>query len=371
MQASSKLWREICRVKKQTSGLFHYFGGNLRRRRYDIERAQNVTVLEGQCGPQREMAVVLLFQPDGLLDSSLLTLTELNALGIGCVVVSNAPLSLDDRNALLQHSYLVIERPNVGYDFGGYREGVLTLMARKLPIDALYLMNDSIWFPVHDAKDTIAACRATSADLYGLHMSTVSRHKSRSYVQSYFLRFSHKILSSKSFMRYWEKLHLIDNKSTVVRYHEWHLAQYFIKRGFSIDALVHSRDLISTIMNITDADEMRLMLEHQSAICPKEAKYIRPVLARSKDALEARDRLMDDIKARKIFVTLTTVHPILLLRMKLPFLKKMRRGDFASQRAALIVLGLTKGFNPAVRAEIANWDSRRPEYRDTVKLASL
>ena len=56
-------------------------------------------------------------------------------------------------------------------------------------------------------------------------------------------------------------------------------------------------------------------------------------------------------------MTLVTVHPLLLARMKVPFLKKARTEETRLQRDELRRLRLDADFEPCIREEIAGWDS--------------
>jgi hypothetical protein len=118
-----KLTREIKRLRAQISSCFAPVFGLLNRIRYDRRRAQSVLRTRGDMTRRDDMAVLVIFQPNGLLDTTFSTLDWLNRQDISTVVVSNLPLTSADRERLCKHAALVIERPNIGYDFGGYREG--------------------------------------------------------------------------------------------------------------------------------------------------------------------------------------------------------------------------------------------------------
>lgn len=357
MIAGWKFKRELTRLTRQALGLFWYVRGSIQRRRYDARRSQSVRTTEGAQPMREEMAVFLIYQPNGLLESTLFTLSYFARQNISTVVVSNAPLTSEDRGRVLALSHLLIERPNAGYDFGGYREGVLTLLESGKHIRALYVMNDSIWLPLEVDSDIVKICRESDADIFGLHINYTSKRRTNDkYIHSYFFRFSHRISSSKAFYAYWRKLNLIDHKHTVVQFYERNLASHFLRRGYTIDGLIHREDIAKHILAIDDEKELRLILEHQCAISLKEAEYISPILQDCESVLGARQKLADMIAGHRIFVTLVTAHPLLLVRLKAPFLKKARTKEMPRQRAELRRLGLDRDFEPCVREEIAGWD---------------
>lgn len=357
MIAGWKFKRELTRLTRQALGLFWYVRGSIQRRRYDARRSQSVRTTEGAQPMREEMAVFLIYQPNGLLESTLFTLSYFARQNISTVVVSNAPLKSEDRGRVLALSHLLIERPNVGYDFGGYREGVLTLLESGKHIRALYVMNDSIWFPLKGDSDIIKTCRESDADIFGLHISYMSnKRKYNRYIQSYFFRFSERILNGTLFRDYWKRLKLINHKHTVVHLHERNLVAYFLMRGYTSDGLILRESIVKYVLSMDSEEELRLILEHQCAISPKEAEYISPILRDCELVLNARRELADLITRRRIFVTLCTMHPLLLARLKVPFLKKGRTEEMPRQRAELRRLGLDRDFEPCVREEIAGWD---------------
>lgn len=365
MIAGWKFKRELTRLKRQAHGLFWYIQGSIQRRRYDARRSQFVRTIEGAQPIREEMAVFLIYQPGGLLESTLFTLSYLERHNISTVVVSNVPLKSEDRGRVLARSHLLIERPNIGYDFGGYREGVLTLLESGKHVRALYVLNDSIWFPLSGNNDVIERSRASSSDIFGLHVGHLSNGKLiQEYVESYFFRFSNKVVHDEYFSHYWKHMRLIDYKHSVVRFYERVLAFSFSKRGYTSDAIILRESISNYILNVDDEKELRLILEHQCAISLKEAKYISPILQDCEPVLSARQKLADMISGHRIFVTLVTVHPLLLARLKVPFLKKARTEEMRRQRAELRRLGLDRDFEPCVREEIASWDHSSLKSRE-------
>ncbi len=93
-------------------------------------------------------ALVLCWQPRGLAPSFLDMLDHLVTCGYAPFVVSNAPLSSADRQSLHPRIWRAVERPNFGYDFGGYRDGLFLLRRWGIRPDRLVILNDSIWFPL-------------------------------------------------------------------------------------------------------------------------------------------------------------------------------------------------------------------------------
>ncbi|MBS9478291.1 rhamnan synthesis F family protein [Ancylobacter radicis] len=345
-----KLKREAVRLGRKANAVPWFFRGRWRRWLYDRQRAARLRVTEGAQPARTEMAVLLIYQPAGLVASTFLTLDYFASQGVSTVVVSNTPLSEADRRQLAARSYLVIERPNVGYDFGGYREGVMTLLERGLHLDALYVLNDSIWFPLSRDSDALARCRALDADVVGLLMGNAGKPSpDNEYIQSYFFRFSGRLIADPQFVRYWRDMPLVDDKYLVVHRFERFVSRHFKQRGFAVTALTHWSELADSLARVEDEATLRAIFTHQCGIAPKDHNAIAPGLAAGQSPLALRDELVPRVAQHELFASTVHAHPVLLMDMGMAFLKKR----IQSQHAELTCFGLLERLDPVIRAEIA------------------
>lgn len=95
---------------------------------YDWFLAGKLCAYEGDIDTTQKIAIYLIFPNKGLLKSHLIALKSLVDDNYTPIVVSNLPLNDEEKAVILQNCCLLIERPNFGYDFGGYRDGVLELL---------------------------------------------------------------------------------------------------------------------------------------------------------------------------------------------------------------------------------------------------
>jgi hypothetical protein len=72
-----------------------------------------------------------------------------------------------DRTTFQELSHMIVERPNFGYDFGGYRDGVWLIGKLGLRPREVLFLNDSVWFPILKNATLLAEMRATSQDYVG------------------------------------------------------------------------------------------------------------------------------------------------------------------------------------------------------------
>lgn len=259
-----KLRREFDRVLRQIAAVpalaGEYF---LATRRHDREMRPAQIRSAGGVPRTDKAAVYVLYPRHGVRPGHLDSLRYLVSRGYSPVTISNLPLAPADRDALAELSSLVVERANFGYDFGAYREGVLSL-ADDLPrLRRLVLVNDSCWFPLPGSRDWLTLAEdsgfdyAGAASNYAIDPPDVARFESLAWSQdrtgrsfhycSFALSLSSALISDPDFLRFWRGFRLSDVKSRTVRRGEIGLTQWAIRRShrhgsvFDVDHL--DRDL--------------------------------------------------------------------------------------------------------------------------------
>ncbi|WP_406720170.1 MULTISPECIES: rhamnan synthesis F family protein [Thioclava] len=328
----------------------------------DLQRSRKVHVIEGQQVATQDVVVLLVYQPKGILASTYWQLDWLAKQGLSVVLVSNTKISDADKAKLSPLTRLIVERPNIGYDFGGYREGVLQVLDRKMAPRNLYVMNDSMWFPLSEDSDVIDQSRAAPEDVWGLFVDLDWRHRKagnhhRTHVQSYFFRFSQKVVQDPRFDRYWRKMSIVNDKRLVIKMRELKLANHFADLGFSVGGLHSWAEVRDFLINLDDEEMMDAILRLQCSVKRHDARIIQPLLERGDmTALQIRDALSDKIEATNLFVFSTALHPYVMRSLGFPFLKKQRVAEMIGARAKILELGLEAEFPPAIRDEVAVWD---------------
>ncbi len=247
-----KFWK----LKREAKRLWQQFlkmPTNLRddlfkNREFEKRHAAEIKVTKGVHSISPEVAIYLIFPSNGVTQSHLATLQQMVEEGIAPFIISNMPLSDQDRDMLAERSWRIMERPNIGYDFGGYRDGVLFLREYLPKLQRLYILNDSAW--IIDAPQTwfhqvralnVDFCGATSN--YGVKRGAIenfrdvdwiltSHHRNHHYA-SYALAFGQKVLQDDFFLSFWRRYKLSDDKKRVVRRGEIRLSQDILSRNFS------------------------------------------------------------------------------------------------------------------------------------------
>lgn len=244
-----KFKREAKRLLQQFSKIPTNLCDDLfKNKEFDRHHAAEIKVTEGVHRRSSEVAIYLIFPLDGVTQSHLAALQQMISEHIAPLVISNVTLSEADRDTLAQYSWRIMERPNIGYDFGGYRDGVLFLSDVLPELRWLYLLNDSVW--IIDAPQSwfhqvrslnVDFCGATSH--YGLKRPDIEKfrnvewaftpiHRNHHYA-SYALAFGSKVLQDDGFISFWQRYKLSNDKKRVVRRGEIGLSRSLLSRGFS------------------------------------------------------------------------------------------------------------------------------------------
>jgi hypothetical protein len=276
-----KVRREIARLGQQLRAIPEAVWEPVANRRHDALVARGLPVREGEVGARDKVLLYLVYQPEGLSDTTFATLRDMIGQGYAPVVVSNAPLSARDAGRLRGFTHLAVERPNFGYDFGGYRDGLTVLGQRGLDPDSVLILNDSVW--VLPGYGFPGRLEASGADVAG---SILRVRGNERFLESYVYRLSRRALGHAAFAAYWAGLGLTSNKYKVIRRGE---------RGFS--AAMRAGGL--SVAAVHDAEALEGMPQDEAFLAKTlaYAAYVDAPLAAERDALLA-DRGAADWRAR-------------------------------------------------------------------------
>ncbi len=246
-----KLQRELLRFGKQVreipEDLINYFFAT---RRYDRTRLDKIRMFDGKLPKSDRIAIFLIFPKTGLLQSHLHTLEYFRSKGYATLVVSNLPLSESDRKRLAENCWQIMERPNFGYDFGGYRDGVLHLSEDLQVLERLVFINDSVWFPLPGSRDWLDDVEALDVDFAGAasnfgtprpqlekfrstNWSYSTKHRNF-HICSFAICVNSIVLQHFGFLKFWRELRLTDDKQRTVRRGEIGFTQWALRNAFNV-----------------------------------------------------------------------------------------------------------------------------------------
>lgn len=169
------------------------------------------------------LAVLAHYDRDGEVADHVGYLVDaLRAAADRLVVVSSCRLTPAGR-ARLAVADTVIERDNRGYDFGAWREALLS-QPDWTDHDRVIIANDSFVGPL---KPVARLLDGVTADVYGVTMSK----QALPHVQSYFMAFGPAALRLPAFQSFWQDMELLDDRELVIDRYELGLARLVADAG--------------------------------------------------------------------------------------------------------------------------------------------
>ena len=321
-----KIRREFERLGGQLLEPYRQIRDLVLRIRYRLYHDRLVQTFQGKAPWAERVAVLLIYQPRTLPESVVNTCKHLLRQGYSCVLVSNGPLAQDDINRLLPVVSQLIVRPNFGYDFGGYQEGVMWLRQQNQKVKHLLLLNDSVWFPVFSDSHFLQQMEAANADVVGAlsaERGRSQRHQRKLFYASFMLLFSEKAWLSSKFENFWKDYRQTSSKSRTIRKGERRLSALFIHdEQFTHHAMINP----STFQQMTEGfglQAWREFAKELSLMAPEFEKQRQALLLSEEPGqLEAwRNWYQDLCESQNMFACSQVA---LVVRQTVPFIKKSK-----------------------------------------------
>jgi hypothetical protein len=292
--SSQKLKREALRIRNQIEAAMRYPFESWMKRRHDLGFAASIRKTDGVQAVAVKIAIYVIYQPKGLSASTIATCAHLAKAGYAVLLVSNAPLSPEDRARLVPETWLIVERPNFGYDFGGYRDGLRVVREAGFSPDALVMLNDSIWWPVFPGDTTLNQMEAMGTDVAGFiyHRPRKRRNNvNNRFLHSYFYWFGKTALRAQAFHDYWDHYRVSSFKYNAIRRGEQGITQALVAGGLSVDALFSQESLVEVLHRRND-DYLAVTLAHATFKTPELQARADRILVEPKRNMEWRSSVM-------------------------------------------------------------------------------
>ena len=360
-----KVRREVKRIRDQLSRAAAYFYEppvRLLHKRWLITKARPLT---GQLPLGSKVAILVVYQPKGIASSLFLTCDHLIDQGYSPFILCNMPLSDDDRTALLARAAMLLERPNFGYDFGAYQDGIRLLERLGCKPDRLILMNDSTWFPLRANDSSIARMEASGDGFTGLafrNEPNVGRR--RNHMEAHLLMFDKTSLLSSAFAAFWGKYPASSNRDTTIGKGEKGISKALFDAGFMSDGLVSRRLFIGRITNASFLTLHKILAESRFNPSKLQERTVQ-LFATARDSVEWQRQVrehMNDLLHLFAPVLSTTLIYGAMKELGLRFVKKSQEESFHLTRIKVLELeaaGDIEALDDDVRAEmcgsVADW----------------
>lgn len=325
-----KLRREFNRIKQQLAGIPEFFLEPVQRKRHDAWREQHLRAESGNVPEQAKIALLLLFQPKGVSSATQWTCQHLVNKGYAPLVVSNAPLSNADRQLLHPYVWRMTERPNFGYDFGGYRDGIWLLQQWGVDPEVLLILNDSIWFPLYPDETLIDGMERLPADFVGALQLDPQRQtdgvppSKRPFFGSFFLMVKRAAWQHPAFKVYWSGYRITSNKYKTIRRGERGFSHALMDAGISSAAIYTRTELDRYMLQLPNPQLKKLLADLVTIdenLSTKLLSCIRTYADTSEWRTKAHELALQTTEKQNILATA----PLLSLTVfEVPYLKKSR-----------------------------------------------
>jgi len=352
-----KINRELTRVGLHLKAIPELVLDPIRQQLHDKRRNSSLKPAFGSIGVGSKIALLLIYQPRGLNKSILLTCKHLVENGYSPLVVSNTKLSDRDKSALLAVAWCYFERPNYGYDFGGYRDGIWFLNKMEISPENLVIMNDSVWFPIHRSSSLIEQMEASKSEYIGTQVFNVpgnngSKGKRRQmFFGSYFFMIKRSAFLSVAFQNFWKDYRQTSNKETTLKRGERAFSYAMFTAGISSEGIYSRSKFDSAIASLSHSE-----LEHaiETLVCPNQKLEKRrlAMLTRHNTSQEIRS-LVSDAARSKNFIGSSPVLSINFLGF--PMIKKNNEILYRKARKTIlraIDQGLVAEIHPTIQQEM-------------------
>lgn len=204
---------------------------------YDSNFAKHVKLTECAKRAPKKVAIFFIYQPKRFSASIVISCRHLADLGYSTILVSSAPIPAAHKSDLLGLCWKILERPNYGYDFGGFRDGVRVLHDTGVQPENLIIVNDSIWFPLSDTNRMIENLEISDLNFTSpVFENKPGRNRRNQHFQSYLTMIKSTALHSAAFTDYWHTYKVSSKKRIVLLRGEKGFSQAMFKAGFGGNA---------------------------------------------------------------------------------------------------------------------------------------
>lgn len=173
---------------------------------------------------------------------------------VGCspfnlIIVSNAKLDPLLRAQLQEKCHVLIERANLGRDFGAYKDGIEYILERESDPERVVIVNDSIFFFAR-GLDKLLADLDGPQDLIGAtEVLEIHYH-----VQSFMMSFGRQVLRNARFRKFWKKYRPVSTRRWSIHKGEVGLTRMLTRIGFRPHILFQAPQLIAHLRRRTIRD---------------------------------------------------------------------------------------------------------------------
>lgn len=242
-----EIYRIFAQILKSPSSFFDAFLGTIY---YDLFLAKQCKNIKGKIKRSNKIAIFLIFPKPYVNIGHILSLKYLISEGYSPLVVCNGKISKPDIEILSEFTSDILIRPNYGYDFGGYRDGIRSIRHSKHEVTHLALFNDSCWFPLPQSDSWLTKAEKLEVDFAGalahagpdwyeakmnpnIDRKVKEKQDKLYHYCSFALLFSKNALMRNDFWKFWDNIRISSSKDRTVKYGERSLSKYMFEHQYT------------------------------------------------------------------------------------------------------------------------------------------
>ncbi len=165
-------------------------------------------------------------------------------------IVSNSIINPNTKKIIKDKDWMLYERGNTGYDFGGWKEAITLFRNHIEKYDILVLVNNSCFFPVYPLEGVFAQMEVKNVDFWGitafkenplrgsLEAQILKTDRVPTHVQSYFIVFDLK-RTGDCFFNFWDNYSEQNSFSNTVKYGEIGITEFLLNHGKKYEVFVN------------------------------------------------------------------------------------------------------------------------------------
>jgi hypothetical protein len=197
-------------------------------------------VSEGQVGVHGARFCLLVVYASGSIPSFTQTIIDaIRRRGLNLAISTNARITNTVRETLLAKCSLLIERADLGRDFGGYKDGLSIIEQRFGTPERLILLNDSLFY-LEPGLDGLVAALDGDDELIGMCEDLYLYY----HIQSFALSFGPNVLRNPRIRRYWKAFKPISTRRWAIERGERRLTRELLRAGFRPRILYTAAQLV-------------------------------------------------------------------------------------------------------------------------------
>ena len=176
------------------------------------------------------------YDKDGIIDDATIYYVSNLAMHGDVIVCMDNDLSKPEIQKLKHFTIHTIAQRHQEYDFGSYKRAYQYARDKNIlkNYDIVYLVNDSVFGPLFDIKETLQNMESLKTDAAGI---IISQHKTHEFMESWFIKLNKKIFTSAYFDEFISNVTQEDKKYIITVKYEHGLTNLIRKNGCSYDGL--------------------------------------------------------------------------------------------------------------------------------------